>query len=234
MAKSKIIKDLANGEVDTMTALKRAKVLISELQDNELLNWINQEISGYLIEATLPDYRIDEGNLLGSYLKGSMAAHMKYSNVSLPLGKMPDDLRSKLSTLQFREGIEALKSLLESAKTDKDGQIGKIIPADFFGVISTYNKDPYMIITSAKVVIGVQHIQNIFSVIENMLLDILLLLEKEFGSLDELDIDVSCKTAEELQSISKEMHVLIYNDYSVKVGDNNKIKESSIASAKKS
>ena len=91
-----------------------------------------------------------------------------------------------------------------------------------------------MIITSAKVVIGVQHIQNIFSVIENMLLDILLLLEKEFGSLDELDIDVSCKTAEELQSISKEMHVLIYNDYSVKVGDNNKIKESSIASAKKS
>ena len=141
MAKSKIIKDLANGEVDTMTALKRAKVLISELQDNELLNWINQEISGYLIEATLPDYRIDEGNLLGSYLKGSMAAHMKYSNVSLPLGKMPDDLRSKLLTLQFREGIEALKSLLESVKIDKDGQIGKIIPADFFGVISTYNKE---------------------------------------------------------------------------------------------
>lgn len=32
MAKSKIIKDLANGEVDTITALKRAKVLVSDLE----------------------------------------------------------------------------------------------------------------------------------------------------------------------------------------------------------
>lgn len=116
MAKSKIIKDLANGEVDTMTALKRAKVLISELQDNELLNWINREISGYPIEATLPDYRIVEGNLLGSYLKSSMAAHMKYSNVSLPLGKMPDDLRSKLLTLQFRKGNRGVKVVIGKRK----------------------------------------------------------------------------------------------------------------------
>ena len=41
MAKSKIIKDLANSTVDTMTALKRAKVLLSEIDNQEVNNWIN-------------------------------------------------------------------------------------------------------------------------------------------------------------------------------------------------
>lgn len=36
MAKSKIIRDLANGEVDTITALKRAKVLVSDLNNDEI------------------------------------------------------------------------------------------------------------------------------------------------------------------------------------------------------
>ena len=35
MAKSKIIKDLANGEVDTMTALKRAKDFLHQFCNQE-------------------------------------------------------------------------------------------------------------------------------------------------------------------------------------------------------
>ena len=47
MAKSKIIKDLANGVVDTQTALKRTKVLLQDLGDKDLLNWVSYEIGGY-------------------------------------------------------------------------------------------------------------------------------------------------------------------------------------------
>lgn len=47
MAKSKIIKDLANSSVDTMTALKRAKVLLSEIDNEDVNNWVNYEIAGY-------------------------------------------------------------------------------------------------------------------------------------------------------------------------------------------
>ena len=42
MPKSKIIKELANGTVDTLTALKRAKVLLSEFDNTELNNWISR------------------------------------------------------------------------------------------------------------------------------------------------------------------------------------------------
>ena len=40
MARSAIIKDLANSTVDTMTALKRAKVLFAELGNDNLLECV--------------------------------------------------------------------------------------------------------------------------------------------------------------------------------------------------
>ena len=230
MAKSKIILDLANSSVDTMTALKRAKVLLLELGNDKLLEWVNCEIAGYPSDAELPEYRVVQGNLMGSYFKGSMANHMKWNNVSLPLGKMPDEIRDRILNVSFHEGVDALKKLLESAD-DEERQLGATLPAEFFPIIAKCNNDPYMNIISARVVIGSQFVQNIFSVIENKLLDIFMILEKEFVNLDSLDIDVSGKSEEELHKISERMVVVIYNDNRVTVGNGNKIKDSTIASS---
>ena len=194
MARSAIIKDLANSTVDTMTALKRAKVLFAELGNDNLLEWVSYEIAGYPADANLPDYRKVRGRLVGSYIKGSMASHMKWTNVSLPLGTMPDNIQEALLSVYFREGVGALRQLAESSK--EDGQLGKTIAPDFFPVIATYNNDPYMYITSANVLIGPQLIQDVFSTVESRLLDALIVLEKEFGNLDELDIDISAKTSD--------------------------------------
>lgn len=230
MAKSKIILDLANSSVDTMTALKRAKVLLLELGNDKLLEWVNCEIAGYPSDAEVPEYRVVQGNLMGSYIKGSMANHMKWNNVSLPLGKMPDEIRDRILNVSFHEGVDALKKLLESTD-DEERQLGATLPAEFFPIIAKCNNDPYMNIISARVVIGSQFVQNIFSVIENKLLDIFMILEKEFGNLDSLDIDVSGKSEEELHKISERMVVFIYNDNRVNVGNGNKIKDSNIASS---
>ena len=100
-----------------------------------------------------------------------------------------------------------------------------------FWVYPEIKRLPYMNIISARVVIGSQFVQNIFSVIENKLLDIFMILEKEFGNLDSLDIDVSGKSEEELHKISEKMVVVIYNDNRVTVGNGNKIKDSNIASS---
>lgn len=228
MAKSKIIKDLANSTVDTLTALKRTKVLLSELQDDELLSWVNNEIVGYSDDAPLPSYRQCSGMLKGSYFKGSFAAHMTYNNVSLPLGKMPEDIKELLLKIEFRDGIDSLKELYESNKNQK-GDLVKPVPADFYPMISKYNNDPYMIITSANVSFSAESINNIFSVIENKLLDILILLEKKFGILDELDIDASNLTTDQIKDITSQIRVIVFNDYSITIGDNNKIKDTSFS-----
>ena len=72
---------------------------------------------------------------------------------------------------------------------------------------------------------------NIFPKVESKLLDILSYLEKQFGNLDDLDIDIESKSKDELNNIINHIHVLIYNDKSVTLGDNNKIKDSNIASS---
>ena len=229
MAKSKIIKDLANGSVDTITALKRAKVLVSDLENIDILRWLDYEISGYPDDAVIPSYRKVHGILIGSYFKGSIASHMKWNNVSIPLGKMPDDIKELLLSVEFHEGIEALKKLAE--KNQGAGtEISKTIPADCFATIAHFNNDPYMIITSARVIVSEHILSNIFSIIENKLLGILMILEKEFGCLDELDIDTSVKSEEEIETINNRILVLVYNDNSVSIGDGNKIKDSTIVS----
>ena len=230
MARSNIIKDLANGKVDTMVALKRAKVLLSDFENEAILNWINNELIGYPADADLPDYRKTRGNLFGSYYKGSMASHITYKNVSLPLGKMPEDFQESLLTIQFRESVDSLSKLLEDSAAKK-AQLGKIVPADLFQSLALFNNDPYMIITSARVVFDAQSIKRIFAAIENRLLDILILLEKEFGNLDELDLDCSSKSEDDIKKISDRIAVIIYNDMRVTIGDNNKIKDSKIASS---
>lgn len=229
MARSTIIKEIANSTVDTVTALKRAKVLFTELNNAELLEWVSNEITGYPDVENMPDYRMVRGHLVGSYIKGSMSRHMKWTNVFLPLGKMPEDIQDPLLTVYFREGVEALKQLLERSK--EDGDLGKTIDADFFPILAQYNEDPFMFITSARVIVGPQHIQNIFSTVESRLLDALILLEKEFGNLDELDIDISNKTAEELQAITDKLVVIVYNDNRISIGDSNRIRGSNIASS---
>lgn len=229
MAKSKIIKDLANSEVNTITALKRAKVLVSTLNNTEISRWLDYEISGYPEGTAIPSYRKVQGCLMGSYFKGSMVTHMTWNNVPLPLGKMPDEAREALLSVVFQEGVESLRTLAEKSQATR-AEISKTIPADCFPTISRFNEDPYMIIASARVVVGAHIISNIFSVIENKLLDMLMILEKEFGCLDDLDIDTTVKSEEELKTINEQIFVLVYSDNSVSIGSGNKIKDATIAS----
>lgn len=110
MAKSMIIKDIANGTIDTTTALKRAKILFAALDNAELLNWVNYEISGYPVDANLPDYRIERGALKGTYFKGSIASHIKWNDVSIPLGKMPADVIDEFLSVPFLRRRKCVKT----------------------------------------------------------------------------------------------------------------------------
>jgi hypothetical protein len=56
-------------------------------------------------------------------------------------------------------------------------------------------------------------------------------LEKQFGNLDELDIDVDNKSEQELKEIVNHIYVLIYNDQSVTIGKDNEFNNSNIASS---
>ncbi len=228
MAKSKIIKELANGEINTLTALKRAKVLLSELGNTDISNWVNYEIIGYPDTVELPVYRKTIGTLFGSYFKGSMAMHITYKNVPIPLGNMPKKIQSKLLEVEFVDGVETLKKIYDAGQ-GKNSHLVKSVPADCYPLLCKFNNDPFMNFTSVYVEFSSEKINNVFSSVENKLLDVLMLLEKEFGILDNLDIDVDNTAPEKVAEIADKIRVIIYNDNSIHIGDNNKIKDSDIA-----
>lgn len=231
MAKSKIIKELANGTIDTMTALKRAKVLLMELNNDRISDWITYEMTGYPNDADLPDYRIQSGILIGSYTKGSLANYVKYTNVSIPLGKMPNDFQKELLTVKITDGVNALKQLKENCAKSNTG-IGKQVPADLFPNVAYWNDDPYMMFTTLRVKVGNQVIDNVLSNIESRLIDVLANLEREFGLLDDLDIDTSEKNLADIEKITNRIEVIMYTDNSINIGDGNTIKSSEISSGK--
>ena len=86
-----------------------------------------------------------------------------------------------------------------------------------------------MIISSAYVEFGYHNIYDIISVVENKLLDALILLEKEFGCLDELDIDISDKNEGEIKRINEKIQLVLL-DQSISIGNNNNIKSSDFSS----
>jgi len=230
MAKSQIIKDLANGNIDIQTALKRTKILLQEFDDEKLLKWIDWEIEGYPSDDSLPEYRKIGGQLYGTYFKGSVARNITYTDVPLPLGSMSESDREAFLTANITQGVESLKEMIAESEKSYNIGLSTIVPAEYYPSIAFYNNDRYMNIVTARVELDMAKIRNIFPKVENKLLDILSYLEKQFGNLDNLDIDVDSKNKKELNEITNHIYVIIYNDKGVTIGDNNKIKDSNIVS----
>ena len=171
MAKSQIIKDLANGSIDTQTALKRTKVLLQEFDDERLLEWVNYEIEGYPDDVEVPEYRRISGQSFCSYIKGTMSRFLKYSNVPLSLGNMPENERELFYYANMRESIGALKGTIHEYER-KGTSIGRIIPAEYYPYIAKCNNDMGMVIQSAEIQINMPQILNILQKVENKIHDI--------------------------------------------------------------
>lgn len=157
MAKSQIIKDLANGSIDTQTALKRTKVLLQEFDDERLLEWVNYEIEGYPNDVEVPEYRRISGQSFCSYIKGTMLRFLKYSNVPLSLGNMPENEREIFYYANMRESVGALKGTIHEYEK-KGTSIGRIIPAEYYPYIAKCNNDMGMVIQSAEIQLNMPQI----------------------------------------------------------------------------
>lgn len=63
MAKSKILKELANNEITIDVALSRLLIISRDIDNSELLLWANNELTGYKRKEELPEYRKVRSNL---------------------------------------------------------------------------------------------------------------------------------------------------------------------------
>ena len=220
MAKSNIIKNFINSNMDINTALQNLMAILYCLEDENLINWANKELSGYDSINELPEYRKLKGRVMASYIVGNM----KNSNAPFIISHLDDDIQENLININLYSSI----STLEEMKNKGESRIGKPIPPEFY-ILLQENTNAHII--EASVNTDLSSINDVISKVRVKILKTLLFLEKEFGNLDELDIDISIKNKEELKNIVQHIHFNLY-DNSIKIGDGNKIKGSNITTNK--
>ena len=225
MAKSKIIKEFVQSKVSVDVALRQLKVLLSNFEKQSLMDWVNYELQGYPRDYEyLPDYREHHGVLKGSFLNFSVKA----TNVAIPLSnKMPGKMKEKFESVRFVQSISALYGMLKKQEGEKVN-FGMQIPSDMLSYIQQYSNISMTCLLSASIDIGETVLYDIISSVENKVLDILLLLEKEFGCLDDLDIDISDKNTADIENIQNNIYMIIYDNH-IEIGDNNTISKSTIS-----
>lgn len=219
MAKSKIIKELANSCIDTATALKRLKILLVNLNKPELNAWVNNELNGYKNDDEVPEYRKFHGEVIANFIVGNAYKMMKYQNTPLPTANLSEEVQGVIEKVIFREGISAIKRM-------EGSDLGQGIPPEMYRELTRGTN--ISSITSANIRVSHMAPTEIIASVETRILEILCILEKEFGVLDELDIECADKSEQEIEEVCQKILNVIYVDKSIAIGDGNKINKSNI------
>jgi hypothetical protein len=214
---SDIIIDLIKNKTSVSDALYQLKLLISDLNDNSIINWINSELEGYKSDNNVPPYRILKSPLYGEV--------QYYSGGSLINRKMQIPIKTKyLNLLEFKikDNISAIEKWAKESPSDKKMSFDLRIASQ----IADMNLSEVCQIMGAWLPIAPASFSEITNSVKNKILDILMELENKYGILDDYTIDF--KDKKDRDATSKTIVNIIYNDNSVKVGDKNKINSSAI------
>lgn len=218
MAKSKILKELANNGITIDIALKRLLLICNDLSYAEVFSWAEKELNGYSVEEPVPEYRnLGVGKIVYSGLKGSMSSCLKLSNQPLPIQWIPDKYMDLICNNYERCTIA---NIIERAKS------GNIFSSDLTSLAGGISVG--IAFTSISQKFDSTNYVEIANKVSNILFKIFMKLDKEYGNLDNLDIDTTGKSEEAIAGFEKMLIIEIGEFKMINIGNENTIKNSKI------
>ncbi|MGH1092688.1 hypothetical protein ACQVUB_24575 [Bacillus mycoides] len=210
MARSQLLKDLVNGQETLENILLRLKVILSDLDNELIMNWIQGELQGFDTKEDIPTYRIIKGAPVGTFFVNYST---KYTNAQVPLEALiPQERIDQLTKMYINDSINTLQEAI-----DKD--YAKVIPTALCHAISTEELQ----IAGMSIKCPSNVLSKIVANVKSKLVDVILELEKQYENLDDLDI----KSQVEMDENKKEQVIFnienIIFDESIKMGDQNKV-----------
>jgi hypothetical protein len=219
MARSQLLKDLVGGNVSIENVLLRLKVILTDLNNEAIMNWINGELQGYKETNDVPKYRILEGAPMGTFVVNH---RYKYTDAQVPLESLlPQDIIDEIITLKVRDSIATIQIILNGENRDN---YAKQIPTSFCHQISKEQLQ----IAGMNVKFPSNRLDGIVSNVKSKLVEVVMELEKQFENLDDMDIksqieENSSKTEQATYNIGQ----IIYEG-SIDIGDRNKFSKSKL------
>ncbi|BCA33695.1 hypothetical protein BwiPL1_20770 [Bacillus wiedmannii] len=217
MARSKLLHDVVSGRESLENIFFRLKVILADLDNQTIMNWVHGELQGYKSDDEIPPYRILIGNAVGTYIINSAA---QYTEASVPLETLLNaDQIIELKTVHMRDGIGALQDILNGENREN---YAWTIPTSYCHGISTRQFQ----LLGMRMKIGSNQINGIVSHVKSKLIEVIMELEKQFDNLDDLDIksQVEDDTSKKEQ-VTYNIEQILY-DSSIQLGDKNKVSRS--------
>ena len=209
MAKSKIIKDIISNEISMSDALFRLEIICTELNNTAILSWINNEIYGYSDKDKLPNYRIiNGGHLIYTGFNGNVQA----TKMPLPLYCLTEKQQNDIKNYSV---FESIKQIEESSVSKKELVIDRTI------LSSQVYKESGIRCHSIYQSLNISSFNDILYKIKHKIIKILVELEKNFGCLDDMDINLKEIESENIKDINDRITQIVYTDNSTNIGNNN-------------
>ncbi|GAB1774169.1 AbiTii domain-containing protein [Priestia megaterium] len=220
MARSQILKDVVSGKESIENILLRLKVILSDLDNELIMKWVDGELQGYKSQDDLPAYRIFKGSVIGTYLLNYQA---KYTNAPVPLEVLlPSEQIESISRITVNDSIATVQNILSGENKDK---LAKVIPTAYCHAIST----DQLQIAGMQVHLSSNYLDGVVSSVKHKLIEIVMQLEKQFDNLDELDIKSQVEEdSSKRDQIVYDIENIIYEGSPINIGDKNKIGKSKL------
>lgn len=207
MAKSKILKELANNEIDLEVALSRLMIIASDINNNELCEWAENELNGYSSTEKVPPYRVLG---IGSITYSGINGRMQMTNQPLPVTAFTPKERELITETRITQSISSLQKFAAPGSKEKVGRDLTFLAESFYQHQGVKCFSISMQYSHADFV-------GVLSRIRTKLLSVFLQLDKEFGNLNELDINISEIGASKLENIKENLRSIIYSNNKTEV-----------------
>ncbi|WP_242280742.1 hypothetical protein [Bacillus cereus group sp. BfR-BA-01347] len=217
MARSQLLKDTVSGQETIENVLLRLKIILSDLENDLIMQWIEGELTGYEDKAELPNYRMTEGLVMGTYVLNN---RVQLTNQSVPLHHLiSDDEIKKLINIPILDSFKTLERVINNEGKET---YASVVPASYCHGISNIQIQ----ILQMRVECPQNILSKIISNVKSKLVEVIMELENQYDDLDELDI----KSQVEKDTRKKEQVIInienIIFDESIKMGDRNKVEGS--------
>jgi len=200
MVKSQLIKDITINKISIEEGLQRLLLISSELNNEELMKWILGELNGYKDGDSLPEYRKNIGSQLQySGINGSY----RVKNQILQKSFLPKELQKIIEETSIRTSIRGIEKIIDNKDavgldlTFAAGYVFKTTGIQCLKISQVYDRIS---------------LDEIIANVKNKLIIILLSLEKEFGKLDGLDINVETITNKQFENIEQNINGIFLSD----------------------
>ncbi len=212
--RSKIIKDLIMDSITVLQAMQSLDLMLEDIDDKGIKNWVDNEINGYQKDDDIPNYRKANTMLIGNIQVG----YAIHNHINIPLSD--SKAIEAFTKLEIRDPIS---TIIQMSKAESESETNSLMLEANIALVNHYQQTNGDVI-SAHRKLSIYAYTNILGMIKNKLLEIFKVLEKNYGNLDELYIDFSDSSKKD--EIVKELVAIVYNDNSIKIGNNNQFKDS--------